>query len=196
MSWNLFVFVFFFQTTSHPYLQGLLARDLHFRHDLNSHGIPLWFLNACCNQDFNPGHLRVRPACEPLYQRRPLWLPMKRGFIFWMSVWHLNETSLFFKHRLLINPLAINWQLQYYWTSHPRNSHFRNFTGSYIIVPGGTLKWSYAKSPGWQPTLCATWCLICWLALSYKKYGHTWHRMSLLRPGVIKQNKPNHHILL
>ena len=23
----------------------------------------------------------------------------------------------------------------------------------------------------------------------YKKYGHTWHRMSLLRPGVIKQPK-------
>ena len=25
----------------------------------------------------------------------------------------------------------------------------------------------------------------------YKKYGHTWHQMSLLRPGVIKQHKPN-----
>ena len=24
-----------------------------------------------------------------------------------------------------------------------------------------------------------------------KKYGHTWHRMSLLRPGVIKQHKTN-----
>ena len=35
------------------------------------------------------------------------------------------------------------------------------------------------------------WCLICWFALAYKKYGHTWHRMSLLRPGVIKQHKPN-----
>ena len=23
------------------------------------------------------------------------------------------------------------------------------------------------------------------------KYGHTWHRMPLLRPGVIKQHKPN-----
>ena len=57
--------------------------------------------------------------------------------------------------------------------------------------PGGRLKWSYAKSPGWQPTLCVAWCLICWFALSYKKYGHTWHRMSLLRPGVIKQHKPN-----
>ena len=57
--------------------------------------------------------------------------------------------------------------------------------------PGGRLKWSYAKSPGWQPTLYVAWCLICWLALAYKKYGHTWHRMSLLRPGVIKQHKPN-----
>ena len=57
--------------------------------------------------------------------------------------------------------------------------------------PGGRLKWSYAKSPGWQPTLCVAWCLICWFALAYKKYGHTWHRMSLLRPGVIKQHKPN-----
>ena len=33
--------------------------------------------------------------------------------------------------------------------------------------------------------------LICWFALVYKKYGHTWHRMSLLRPDVIKQHKPN-----
>ena len=24
----------------------------------------------------------------------------------------------------------------------------------------------------------------------WKKHGHTWHRMSLLRPGVIKQRKP------
>ena len=35
------------------------------------------------------------------------------------------------------------------------------------------------------------WCLIWWFARAYKKYGHTWHRMSLLRPGVIKQHKPN-----
>ena len=55
--------------------------------------------------------------------------------------------------------------------------------------PGGRLKWSYAKSRGWQPTLCVAWCLICWFAIAYKKYGHTWHRMSLLRPGVIKQHK-------
>ena len=42
------------------------------------------------------------------------------------------------------------------------------------------------QSPGWQPTLCVLWCLIWWIA-SLEKYGHTWHRMSLLRPGVIKQ---------
>ena len=29
------------------------------------------------------------------------------------------------------------------------------------------------------------------LHLFMKKYGHTWHRMSLLRPDVIKQHKPN-----
>ena len=40
-------------------------------------------------------------------------------------------------------------------------------------------------------TLCVAWCLICWFALAYKKYGHTCHQMSLLRPGVIKQHKPN-----
>ena len=38
--------------------------------------------------------------------------------------------------------------------------------------------------PVWQPTLCVALCLI-WLS------GHAWHQMSLLRPGVIKQHKPN-----
>ena len=28
--------------------------------------------------------------------------------------------------------------------------------------------WSYAKSPGWQPTLCVALCLICWFALAFK----------------------------
>ena len=44
--------------------------------------------------------------------------------------------------------------------------------------------------PGWQPSLCVAWCLIWRVASLEKKYGHTWHRMSLLRPGVIKQPKP------
>ena len=32
------------------------------------------------------------------------------------------------------------------------------------------------------------WCLIWWFA-SLEKYGHTWHWMSFLTPGVIKQHK-------
>ena len=44
------------------------------------------------------------------------------------------------------------------------------------------------QSQGWLPTLRVAWCLIWWLA-SLEKYGHTWHWMSLLRPGVIKQHK-------
>ena len=51
------------------------------------------------------------------------------------------------------------------------------------------LKHSFAL-PQTGPTLCVAWCPICWFAFAYKKYGHTWHRMSLLRPGVIKQHKP------
>ena len=43
--------------------------------------------------------------------------------------------------------------------------------------------------PDWQPTLRVVWCLIWWLAC-LEKYGHTWHLMSLLRPGVITQSKP------
>ena len=46
------------------------------------------------------------------------------------------------------------------------------------------------QSPGWQLTLCVAWCLIWWF-VSLEKYGHTWHRMSVLRPGVIKQYKPH-----
>ena len=56
--------------------------------------------------------------------------------------------------------------------------------------PWGRLKWPYAKSPGWQPTLYVAWCLSWWFA-NLEKYGHTWHRISLLRPGVIKQHKPS-----
>ena len=46
------------------------------------------------------------------------------------------------------------------------------------------------QSPGWEPTACVAWCLIWWFA-HLDEYGHTWHWMSLLRPGVIKQYKPN-----
>ena len=69
-------------------------------------------------------------------------------------------------------------------------------THIYPHNPGGKLKWPYAKSPGWQPTLCVAWCLICWFALVYKKYGHTWHKMSLLRPDVIKQHKTNKQYII
>ena len=44
--------------------------------------------------------------------------------------------------------------------------------------------WSdHMQTPGWQPILCVAWCLI-WHLQVLKKYGHTWHRMSLLRPGL------------
>ena len=53
-------------------------------------------------------------------------------------------------------------------------------------------KSDHMQSPGWQPTLCVAWCVIWWVA-SLEKYGHTWHWLSfiILRPGVIKQHKPN-----
>ena len=73
----------------------------------------------------------------------------------------------------------------------PQGDKVSMLTHIYPHKARGRLKWSYAKSPGWQPTLCVALCLICWFALAYKKYGHTWHRMSLLRPGVIKQHKLN-----
>ena len=44
----------------------------------------------------------------------------------------------------------------------------------------------HMQSPRQQHTVCMTWCLIWWLA-SFEKYGH---RLSLIRPGVIKQHKP------
>ena len=42
------------------------------------------------------------------------------------------------------------------------------------------------QSPGWQSTLCVAWLWSGDLQVVIK-YGHTWHRTSLLRPGV----KPN-----
>ena len=69
------------------------------------------------------------------------------------------------------------------------------------LYPLGVIKWAYQyahkplrkikndhmQSPaaGWQPTLCVAWYLIWWFA-RVEKHGHTWHRMSLLRPGVSK----------
>ena len=34
-------------------------------------------------------------------------------------------------------------------------------------------------------------CGLIWWFASLEKYGHTWHQMSLLRLGVLKQHKPN-----
>ena len=48
---------------------------------------------------------------------------------------------------------------------------------------------SHLQSPGSQPTLCESWCLIWWFVSNWTEYGPTWHRMSLLRPYVMKQNK-------
>ena len=62
---------------------------------------------------------------------------------------------------------------------------------TYPHKPWRRLRWPYMQSPGWQTTLCVAQCLISWFASS-EKYGHTWQRMSLLRPGVIKQPKPKH----
>ena len=51
-------------------------------------------------------------------------------------------------------------------------------------------------SAGWQPTVRAVFGLMSDLVICKHRneYGHTWHWMSLLRPGVIKQHrtKRNH----
>ena len=58
------------------------------------------------------------------------------------------------------------------------------------LHPKGILKWPYANTTLTAHFMCG---LMSDLAICKfkKKYGHTWHRMSLLRPGVIKQHKPN-----
>ena len=52
--------------------------------------------------------------------------------------------------------------------------------------PRGRLRWPYAITRLTAHFVCG---LIWWFA-SLEKYGHTWHRMSLQRPGVIKPHKP------
>ena len=55
--------------------------------------------------------------------------------------------------------------------------------------PWGILKWPYAIT---RLTAHFMWPDVRSGDLQVqKKYGHTWHRMSLLRPGVIKQHKPS-----
>ena len=59
---NYFAF-FVFQTTSHPPLQGFLTWGLHFRHEAKLLWNTITIVNLRCDQNLNPGHLRVRPAC-------------------------------------------------------------------------------------------------------------------------------------
>ena len=66
------------------------------------------------------------------------------------------------------------------------------YVNPYIPTQTPEENWSdHMQSPGWQP-LCV-WPNVWSGDLQVlKKYGHTWHRMSSLGPGVIKQHKPNH----
>ena len=55
----------------------------------------------------------------------------------------------------------------------------------------GRLQWLYMYAITRLTThLCVASCLIWWFA-SLEKYGHTWHRMSLLKLGVIKEHNTN-----
>ena len=53
----------------------------------------------------------------------------------------------------------------------------------YPLTPQSEYWSDHMQTPSWQSTLYVAWCLI-WLF-----YGHTWHRMSLLRPQ--NQTKPS-----
>ena len=56
-----------------------------------------------------------------------------------------------------------------------------------VTNPWGKLKWPCAITRLTAHFMCGLMSdlVIC----KFRKYGHTWHRMSLLRPGVIKQHK-------
>ena len=50
--------------------------------------------------------------------------------------------------------------------------------------PRGNIEWPYAITRLTAHSICGRMSdLVMW------KYGHTWHQMSFLRPGVIKQHK-------
>ena len=59
---------------------------------------------------------------------------------------------------------------------------------SMVIHDTECLYWDQVSQNSTQTTLCVACCLMWWFA-SLEKYGHTWHWMSLLRPGVIIQHK-------
>ena len=68
---------------------------------------------------------------------------------------------------------------------------YSEYVNPYMPTQTPEENWSdHMQSPGWQP-LCV-WPNVWSGDLQVlKKYGHTWHRMSSLGPGVIKQHKPN-----
>ena len=55
-------------------------------------------------------------------------------------------------------------------------------------IPRGILS-DCLQSPDWQPTLHVAWPSDLVICKYRKEYGHTWDWMSLLRPGVIKQQQ-------
>ena len=63
----------------------------------------------------------------------------------------------------------------YIWCTKAANSQ--------VLYNSSTLRGNkvsiHLQSPGWQPTLCVTWCLVRWFARIEKESGHTRHRMSL-----------------
>ena len=61
--------------------------------------------------------------------------------------------------------------------------------GGWYSVYVNPHKWGRLKWPSAITTLCVAWCQIRWFA-SLAKFGHTWHQMSFLRPGIFKQYKP------
>ena len=73
---------------------------------------------------------------------------------------------------------------------HPQG-WYSEYVNPYIPTQTPEENWSdHMQSPGWQP-LCV-WPNVWSGDLQVlKKYRHTWHRMSSLGPGVIKQHKPN-----
>ena len=67
-------------------------------------------------------------------------------------------------------------------------------THTYPHNPWGRLKLPYGITRLTAHFMCGLMSdlVIC----KFKKYGHTWHRKSLLRPGVVKPHKPKPFILV
>ena len=63
--------IFIFHTTSHPSLRGILAWNLHFRHNPNCLWDTIMMLKSCWEQDLNPCRWNRSPVCQPLHQMAP-----------------------------------------------------------------------------------------------------------------------------